>query len=400
MFMNPLKKISVVVTVYNIDKFLSKCIESICAQTYKNIEVIIIDDGSTDDSPTICDSYAQKDKRIKVVHRENKGLVNARKQGVYLASGEYVAFVDGDDWITNDMFSSMMNEVEKNNSEIVVSGVKVISNEDERLEKNLLRAGFYNRDDLEKYIFPFMLYLKGFYEFGVTQYTWNKLYKRELINEYIGLIDDRITDGEDVALVYLLMLHANSLSIIDACNYCYRQSAFSMCHNLKNDYFENVFYLKKNLEDNLLSSKFAELLKPQVDMYIKMMLYRGITLKFNYPAEVKLIDRPNINQIHPRDNIILYGCGVYGKKFFDMIQTNNLCKIVNWVDKYEKGTVVNGYEIKGLDALFSSQYDKILLAVKNQKVAEEIKDDLIQRGITVSKIIWNPPTNISSQVIM
>ena len=108
-YSNPL--FSVIVPVYNIEEYLKKCITSIIEQTYKNIEIILIDDGSTDKSALICDEFAEKDKRIKVVHKENGGVVSARKVGISIASGEYVVSVDGDDWIEKERLEHLADQI-------------------------------------------------------------------------------------------------------------------------------------------------------------------------------------------------------------------------------------------------------------------------------------------------
>ena len=106
---NPL--ISVIVPIYGIERYVGHCIESLMRQTYQNLEIILVDDGSPDRCPQICDLYASKDKRIKVIHKENGGIVTARKAGVKIAQGEYIGFVDGDDWVGEGYFQSMLNSI-------------------------------------------------------------------------------------------------------------------------------------------------------------------------------------------------------------------------------------------------------------------------------------------------
>ena len=112
-------KFSVIVTVYNLEAYLEECLDSIISQSYENLEIICIDDGSTDNSPAILDRYENLDQRIRVIHRKNAGLVNARKQGVHEADGDYIVFVDGDDWIEPEMYETFASEIQKNQSEIV-----------------------------------------------------------------------------------------------------------------------------------------------------------------------------------------------------------------------------------------------------------------------------------------
>lgn len=114
------KLISIIVPVYKVEKYIHKAVNSILEQTYKNLEVILVDDGSPDNCPKICDEYAAKDKRVKVIHQENCGVVIARQRGILLSQGTYIGFVDPDDWIEKDMFGKMVNCAESNNADIVI----------------------------------------------------------------------------------------------------------------------------------------------------------------------------------------------------------------------------------------------------------------------------------------
>ena len=117
---NPL--ISVIVPVYNVAEYLSRCVDSILAQSYENLQIILVDDGSTDDSGKICEEYAKKDARIQVIHQNNGGLSSARNAGLDLASGEYIGFVDSDDWIEPEMYAEMLARMEKYDAQLVCAG--------------------------------------------------------------------------------------------------------------------------------------------------------------------------------------------------------------------------------------------------------------------------------------
>ena len=116
--------ISIIVPIYNIEPYLEDCIKSLTVQTYKNIEIILVDDGSTDGCPDICDKYASLDSRIVVIHKKNGGLVSARKAGLEKSSGKYIGYVDGDDWVEPLMYEDMYNNMKTSNSDIVASGHK------------------------------------------------------------------------------------------------------------------------------------------------------------------------------------------------------------------------------------------------------------------------------------
>ena len=118
--------ISIVIPVYKVEKYLEKCIESIINQTYKNLEIIIVDDGSPDNCPQMCDEFAKSDKRIKVIHKENGGLSDARNAGIDIATGKYITFVDSDDYITNDYVEYMYNLIKKYNTKIATCETQVV----------------------------------------------------------------------------------------------------------------------------------------------------------------------------------------------------------------------------------------------------------------------------------
>ena len=114
--------ISIIVPVYNVEAYIHQCIKSIIEQSYKNLEIILVDDGSKDKSGKICDDYARKDKRIKVIHKKNGGLSDSRNAGITVATGKYIAFVDSDDWIEKNMYEKMYNECEKFGADICICG--------------------------------------------------------------------------------------------------------------------------------------------------------------------------------------------------------------------------------------------------------------------------------------
>ena len=121
---NPL--ISVIIPVYNVKEYLKRCIDSVLIQTYKNMEIILVDDGSPDKCPQICDEWAKKDERIIVVHKENGGLVSARKMGISVATGEYIGYVDGDDWIESEYLEKQMIAIRETGADVVISVIFII----------------------------------------------------------------------------------------------------------------------------------------------------------------------------------------------------------------------------------------------------------------------------------
>lgn len=169
--------ISVIVAVYNIEKYIAKCIESIINQSYRKLEIILVDDGSTDKSGKICDAYSEKDDRIKVIHRRNGGLSAARNTGIEQATGQFVAFVDGDDWIDPTLYESMIKLAERYEADLVACRYRCIYLDSIR-DDSTGRVTVY-----EKPFSMLIQYLKEDEAFLIQHAAWNKLYRRELLEE-------------------------------------------------------------------------------------------------------------------------------------------------------------------------------------------------------------------------
>ena len=169
------KKISIIVPIYNVEQYLDKCIESLVNQTYKNLEIILIDDGSKDNSRKIVNSWTAKDNRIKSIHKKNGGLSDARNAGMKIATGDYIGFVDSDDWINYKMYEVLINNLEKYNADISACAINKIDEKYFIDEKQVLNENicmFTAEEALENLI-----------DEGILKQTvWNKLYKREVIN--------------------------------------------------------------------------------------------------------------------------------------------------------------------------------------------------------------------------
>ena len=167
--------ISVVIPVYNVKPYLERCINSVVNQTYKNLEIILVDDGSTDGSDKICDDYSKKYKNIEVIHKKNGGLSDARNVGIENAHGQYIQFIDSDDYVNNKMIEILYNNLKNTNSDISVCRPYSFSNvseiKDYKIEENLVE---YEGIDI----------LKNMYnDYLVTVVAWNKLYKKSIFNK-------------------------------------------------------------------------------------------------------------------------------------------------------------------------------------------------------------------------
>lgn len=209
--------VSIIVPVYNSERYAEKCINSILEQTYKNIELIIIDDGSIDNSGYLCDVFAKEDRRVKVKHVKNSGVSAARNKGIKIATGKFIQFVDSDDYIEPNMIEALTNEINKN-VDIVFCGYKRIS-KDKNGIINVENINLYNQDDITRKIFlnEFGVFFKNYY----INYLWNKLYVTDIIKKFNIKFDNSVNWGEDLMFNLEYLGYCNNITIIDKHLYNY-----------------------------------------------------------------------------------------------------------------------------------------------------------------------------------
>lgn len=215
-------QISVIVPVYKVEPYLHKCVGSILAQTFTDFELILVDDGSPDNCGKICDEYAEKDNRVIVIHKKNGGLASARNAGIVESKGNYILFVDSDDYIEPQTLD-MLLKASKSNADIVIfGGTTFPQNKDIDCWINT-RKYIYNN--------PWRALI---YETGARPFAWNKLIKTALIKDYNILFDETITFGEDQPFFFDLFPVAKKIVFIDDKLYHYRQRSNSMMEQLNN----------------------------------------------------------------------------------------------------------------------------------------------------------------------
>jgi glycosyltransferase involved in cell wall biosynthesis len=222
------KTISVIVPVYNTKKELPRCIESICKQTYKDLEIICIDDGSSDGSGQILEEFQAKDNRIQVIHKENGGESSARNTGLKMSVGEYIAFCDCDDWIDPDMYEVLAGELERERIDMAASGwyKETDSSSQEIKNEQPVSKQIFGRDELLRYLYRRDSY-RGF------AYMWDKLYRREILKDKKGnwiLFREDLRLGGDVLYLAEIALNVKRAKYVDRSFYHYYQRTESGCH--------------------------------------------------------------------------------------------------------------------------------------------------------------------------
>lgn len=380
---NPL--VSVIVPIYKIDRYVGVCIESILNQTYNNLEIILVDDGSPDRCPEICDLYASKDSRIKVIHKENGGLVSARKAGLKVATGSYIGYVDGDDWVGPGFIHSLYCSIKESDADIAIAG---FSRDLFNSTKNILNAipsGVYEGEALES-VKKQMISYGPFYRHGITTYLWNKLFKREVIEPYQMAMDDRITIGEDAATVYPAIMASKKIVISDNCAYHYRQREDSMLKtatNHNNEYLK-VMYLHDYMMKSLKGwSEEYDLLRQTEDLILSTFIIRsGGTLKddvglANFPFDVDFSGK----------KLAVYGAGTFGQQLVRRLKNEGQCTITTWVDddywEYRRCCM----DVDPIEQICKMEYDAIVIALIDPVQIEKIKHQLYDYGVEEKMII-------------
>ncbi|MBO5870798.1 MAG: glycosyltransferase family 2 protein [Clostridia bacterium] len=226
-------KFSVIIPIYNVEKYIRQCIDSVLNQSYTDFEVILVDDGSPDNCPTICDEYAEKDSRIRVLHKQNGGLVSARKAGANIANGEYIVCVDGDDWIEEihlENFNSIIQEFSPDiiTCRFIYAYENGMSN---RTSRGRYPFGYYSKERIVNEIYPSLIHNDLVKYFPPS--IWAKAYRADLYKKFQMQVDDRIKISEDSACTVPCVFYANSLYISDKATCNYRQNITSMTKDRK-----------------------------------------------------------------------------------------------------------------------------------------------------------------------
>lgn len=265
------KLLSVIVPIYNTEKYLNQCVQSILQQTYQNLEILLIDDGSTDGSLTLCRAFEKKDDRVHVIHKKNEGLIATKKVGLEKATGDYVGFVDSDDWIERDMYARLMKAAEINGADIVV-GDNVIEYPDRTVPVTQgIEPGIYTKKELVNKVYPQLIFTKEG-KLGFSPSLCTKIFKRKLVKKYQQNVDNSIKAGEDAACTYPCMLEAECIVYVKECyTYHYRIHDASMTHKRVQMDIEEKITLLNHLYDCFKKHKYSYLID-QLYLYSVNML--------------------------------------------------------------------------------------------------------------------------------
>ncbi len=381
------KKISVIVPVYNQKKsYLDECISSICNQTYKNLEIILVDDGSTASCSKICDDYCLKDNRIRVIHKENGGTASARRVGVQEASGDYVAFVDSDDWIDSDLYDKVA-VIAKNEADMVSYGyyrnyedgtfMKVSNN------KEIL---YCERKDFEKEIFPRFIKENDFFETELPHVGWCYLYKIDLARITVQKISDEIKTNDDYLLLLIALLYAKSICFSPYAGYHYRCNLNSKLHILK-DIAELDFRTYKAADNAVRESDYDEhsksiLKKKNILDFYHTLMFKDYSILVNDKIDFLF----PYTKVKKGSKILIYGVGKYGKQVYRVVENSTDYEVVGMADKNWKLYKEKGLDVIAPEDILSLNYDYIIIAIIYANIKNQVKKYLLELGIDADKI--------------
>lgn len=242
-------KISVIVPVYNVEQYLEQCIDSIVNQTYRDLEIILVNDGSSDGSAKICDDFAHKDNRIIVIHQQNGGVSSARNRGIKSATGDFLAFVDSDDWLLPNMYEKMsaVLQTHPDTDFVLCDYAEVRSSEKVEMCPNL-EAGFYTKQDMISKIYPTLIVAENFGRIPIVSPCMG-LFRKTILEQYHIFFEENLRYSEDYLFMANVLLHIRNFYFLKNTHfYQYRQIEQSRSKRFRKEWWANLLLLNQELK--------------------------------------------------------------------------------------------------------------------------------------------------------
>ena len=375
--------ISVIVPIYNLDAYLYQCVSSILQQTYKNLEIILVDDGSTDNAVEICELFRKSDPRIRVIAKPNGGLVSARKAGLNAANGDYVYYVDGDDWIDLDCIEQYYHYARRDGADIVIGNYRREFLGNFVIMQNTLNPGFYNREAIEKNLLPTMIYDGNFFNHGLKTYSWGKLYRRELVAKLQNDVPNDVMVAEDASLVYPAIYNAKSVSLTNIVGSNYRQRPNSMLKPSSLDPSESIriasafSYLSSALDARTSAYNFLY----QLRAYFAATT---ITRFGGFLNEESTYRNFNLFGNIPRDSrLALYNSGSFGQHVFRHLKASSCYQLAGWFDKDYQECQLLKMPVTNPESIGVCNFDYLIVPSFDAHVQAEV--DLLFDSLSLPK---------------
>lgn len=375
--------ITVIVPIYNTGLYLEECLNSIVGQSYSDFQIILVDDGSTDGCEKICDKYAQIDSRIKVIHQKNSGLVNARKTGLKEADGDYIYYVDSDDWLDKNIIENFVNILRQYTIDIITIGCKrEYSNGNCFVKPALFKDGLYDKEKIRNELLPRLINTNQFFEFGQEFGYWLYLIKKELLVNNLKNIADEIRMGEDVVCTYPCLLDAENIYIKSNIYYHYRQNSTSMKKTIDDMEYLRLQLLYRRLIDRFLEEEERDILikkaKYLIIFYLLILSYEKLQ-----SGESPF---PYMN-FEKGKKVVVYGAGIFGNKIVEWINYFEYADIVAWVDGNYAVYQNQEKPVVSPEILNQIEYDYIILGILKAEMRKSVRDILRKKHVRDDKIV-------------
>ena len=380
--------LSVVIPVYNCEKHLKNCIESVISQSYPNIEIVLVNDGSTDDSKKICEFYTTIDKRVRLFTIKNAGAYQARKYGVQQARGELITFLDADDYIDSCTYEKLM-DIYKSCYPDIISYTFQIDDEGTPCE-NHFECGLYDRNAIRNKIIPNMLFnIKNGYR-DLNPSVGCKILKKQLFLKITSDVEERITWGDDALVTYPMMCIAEKLYIDTHPYYHYVMNEQSSTHTFHYGIIDDLIRFQNELS-KLLKKYYEEFdWKFQIDSYMRTYGEMLFTSWFGIHRTASMYVFP-YHLIPCNCKVKIYGAGEVGKAYTIEILQSKYAQLMGWYDKKKQGNSYCGIQILDPNQIMDQETECIIIAIDDKRVASEVRQELISQGINAEKIKWDKP---------
>ena len=378
-------KLSVIVPVYNVESYIKRCLDSILAQTYKNLEIIIVDDGSTDRSGEICDIYSAKDDRIHVIHKKNGGIASARKAGVLCATGEYTTNVDADDWIEDNAYEVMINRLEMYHPDMLVFGYKKEHDGFVEEYKQGMKEGYYQEKEFWE-AFNRCVQETCFFDQPIDMILWNKAIRTDMWKKYQLKCPNSLKKNVDDAVIFPCLLNIGSVYIGSECLYHYCVRKNSILWNEREDDFKLFLRLSEYFILSFRDSKNKD--KMGRDFLLYKLFYH---LVLDVPEKMIVMKQCKFYpQIKTNSNIIIYGKGVFASRLIERIRSSKFCIVVDNFDKVD---------LHKISQIEENEYDFIVIAILNCYVVASVVELLADAGVARDKILFIEKENLSADLL-
>lgn len=380
--------LTVIIPLYNQEKYIEQCLKSVISQKNIDLSIIVVNDGSTDNSAEICKRIAATSNNVHLISQENRGLAGARLTGIKATKTDYLTFVDADDFIKENAYLEALEYMNKGVDQIFFEISRYYDDEKIKRERHILDEGVYDRKKIKSEIFPRMIWDFERNAPGIECSQCVRIVKREhILNAYERLNGKSFYYGEDIAITYPMMRYINSLAVVGKSYYMHRQRPGDGVppYIASQGYFDEILNLYSYLRKAVNSETYD--FNKQIDyLYIHSVeLKKWSYGEHKYDGDYLF----PFNKVPYGSKIILYAAGAVGTIYYKQITKLGYCKEILWVD--QNAEHMNNPLIKSISELDTEKakcFDRVVIAIENSNLAKEIEKYLLNKSFDSKKIVY------------